>query len=89
MFFLKKRSFDNPEPNENAAISSQNLNTADLQSPPNPNLLGRLSLFQNFRFPPDSPFENEAWAPETTNVRLFHKDWSIEEEQISSSSGPQ
>jgi len=99
MFFLKKKYSNDPQLAEAPENSSQpNPNAENIpqspqstQSPQNPSLLGRLSLFQNSRFitGPDTSFENEAWAPEMTNVGLFHKHWSIEEEPISSTSGPQ
>lgn len=38
---------------------------------------------------PDYLYENEAWAPEESQVRLFNKKWSIIEDNSSELSGPQ
>lgn len=89
MFFLRKKDLNTQNSQENTKNLPMQDSCAESSQPPTRlNSSSKLSLFQKSQFVPDMQYENEAWAPET-NVGLFHKHWSIVEEQISSSSGPQ
>lgn len=55
----------------------------------NSTLLSKFFRSQKVYTGPETFYEDEAWAPENQTVRLFHKQWSTVEEQISSPSDTQ
>lgn len=84
MFFLRNRAtlpIDENNSNEPSFESSEN---------ENPNFFLRKSFLNTEPFSgPEHLYENEAWAPEQAQIRLFNRKRGIAEEQISSPSGPQ
>lgn len=104
MFFLKKKTNNPIAPTSestslNEQLPEQKEPSALLESSASSDesgfsyehstLFSRFLRNQKFYSGPEPSYENEAWAPEHQSVRLFHKQWSAEEEQISSPSGPQ
>lgn len=105
MFFLKKPTFHTNEQTvepiapSSTPILEQEIPSEDLENTDSlvnqefsyetPTLFGKFLRNQKLYSGPETSFEDEAWAPEYQPVRLFHRQWGITEEQISSSYDPQ
>ena len=103
MIFLKKKHLNNSVENKDSIAEQNNTNPYDQQGAdsadvPDHNVsLSHVTLLNklfhnpkvNLTEAPDTPYENEAWAPEAGHVGLFRKHRVNTEEYLNPSSEAQ